>query len=221
MKPILKVKQLEEADRLLLRRKLSHLAGLTYLLLLFHASSLYGVWKVSLALTSFVLSASAFYTAYEILRVEGKPLRRLQRLWRLLGSPEGETVQEYWNACWFGLSITLTLLISLLLGDLSLTYIAGSAVILGDGFSGLTGYFLGKHRIAFNPSKTLEGAVAGFLAAFLGGFLFTGNPMLSLLGALAGSAVELYPSKLPDNLTITLTVTLILLLAKILGGIFP
>jgi dolichol kinase len=207
-----------EDRNLLLRRKTVHLAGLVYILIIFSSSQVYGFYFASLAMATIVMFTLAFYTGYELLRLRGYTVGFLAGLWKMLGSPESVTVPEYWGACWFGLSMCFSSALSVLTGYPEIFYIAACAAVLGDGFSGLTGFFIGKTSFPFNPVKTIEGFLAGFFATLIGSWLLTGCFTLSLLGALSGSAVELYPSRLPDNLTIPLTVTAVVAIT-VLGGI--
>jgi dolichol kinase/phosphoserine phosphatase len=82
---------------------------------------------------------------------------------------------------------------------------------LGDSASAFIGRKFGRTLLPFNKNKTLEGSIAGFLAAFLGATLFL-NPVHSLIASLIGMAIEAVPSPINDNITIPLSSGLILLL---------
>jgi len=89
----------------------------------------------------------------------------------------------------------------------------------GDGFSGLIGVIFGKKKLKYNPDKTLEGFLAGFISSSTGMILIylllrnrfpqTLNPneiffMIFLL-SFSTSFVETLPFKINDNITVPIT----------------
>ncbi len=82
--------------------------------------------------------------------------------------------------------------------------VACAAIIilaLGDSFSTLTGKRFGRHKIFYNPDKSVEGSIGGLVPAFIGAMVFV-SPETALLGAFTGMAVESLPLKIDDNITI-------------------
>ncbi len=83
------------------------------------------------------------------------------------------------------------------------TVVGVLVLAVGDGFSGLVGYHLGRRRLFYNPSKSVEGSFA-----FLIGSLLTLYPLTDFQTALKvsvlGTIVESLPVKVDDNLIIPL-----------------
>ncbi|WP_461829870.1 diacylglycerol/polyprenol kinase family protein [Aquifex sp.] len=79
---------------------------------------------------------------------------------------------------------------------------------VGDAFSGMVGYYLGKRRLPYNPKKTLEGTLAFFISSFIALSLVT-EPSKALVISLISAVVESLPLKLDDNFTIPLISSLI------------
>ncbi len=74
---------------------------------------------------------------------------------------------------------------------------------VGDAFSGVVGYYLGKHPLPYNPAKTLEGSLAFLLSSFLVLLPFTGWTTALVVSVLC-SLAESLPLPLDDNLYIPL-----------------
>ncbi len=82
--------------------------------------------------------------------------------------------------------------------------VVGTVVLaVGDGFSGLVGYYLGRHRLFYNPQKTLEGQVS-FLVSSVLALSFLMDYSKALLIATATSFLEGFPLRWDDNLTLPL-----------------
>lgn len=93
---------------------------------------------------------------------------------------------------------------SLMAASLYAKPIAAAAIVilaLGDSFSTLVGRPFGKTKLIHNPKKSLEGSIAGFVAAFAGA-LFIASPKIAFIGALSGMVVESIDSPVDDNFTI-------------------
>ncbi len=75
-------------------------------------------------------------------------------------------------------------------------------LIVGDGVAGLVGKTWGKHRFAFG--KSWEGTLSCYAANLVVGLLVFRSLPPALLGAFLGTAVELLPLPLDDNLAIPL-----------------
>ncbi len=90
--------------------------------------------------------------------------------------------------------------------------VAGSALALGDGFSGLVGKRYGKLRPSFLKGKSVEGSLSFFVATVAGSFLSIWGldlmnstdsvVVLILLGSLVGMVVEVFSAGGLDNITV-------------------
>ena len=87
----------------------------------------------------------------------------------------------------------------LLFGKLSVYGIITLAV--GDAFSGIVGYYVGKRRLPYNSKKTLEGTLAFFLSSLLALSVITSFKKAVIISA-TSALVESLPLKLDDNFTI-------------------
>ncbi len=94
-------------------------------------------------------------------------------------------------------------LFSLLLFSSNINVVCASILILaiGDSVSTLIGKKFGRSKIFYNPAKSLEGSISGFVFAFLGAATQINLPT-AFIGALAGMLVESLPVKINDNLTV-------------------
>ncbi len=109
------------------------------------------------------------------------------------------------------LSIASLLLISLFFLP-SACYAAIVVLTVGDSIAGIAGRAFGKHGLP-GSKKTLEGTLAGFIAASAVGFLFAGP--LALAGAAAGMAAEAYAHRL-ENLSVALAAFLAMAVLSLL-----
>ncbi|ADE36898.1 diacylglycerol/polyprenol kinase family protein [Methanohalophilus mahii] len=73
--------------------------------------------------------------------------------------------------------------ISLLLFPISIVYASIAITAMGDGIATISGKKIGKHKLPYSKSKSVEGTITGSIAAFLGAALF-----VSFLQALVASA---------------------------------
>ncbi len=92
--------------------------------------------------------------------------------------------------------------------------VAATIVILafGDSVSTLIGKNFGRHKIPYNKMKSIEGSVAGAIAALLGAMLFV-NLQIAVVGAFSGMLVDSLPLSFDDNITIPVFSGLIMSLA--------
>ncbi len=87
--------------------------------------------------------------------------------------------------------------------------VAGVIVLaVGDGFSTLVGYHIGRRKLFYNPSKSIEGLTAFFIASFIALLLYTETHKALLVSAFS-SIVESLPLRIDDNFTVPLTGSLI------------
>ncbi|MCC7430653.1 hypothetical protein IT568_07415 [bacterium] len=84
---------------------------------------------------------------------------------------------------------------------------------VSDSFSALVGKRFGKTKIF--RQKSLEGSFAFFVSAFFVVFAFPESSFLpALASAFVGTLVELYTTKIDDNLTVPLAVCTVLFLLQ-------
>jgi len=172
-----------------LRRKLFHIISV---LLLTIPVSFFPFWlNVLLFLLGITLNllvifkVSLFYEVFEIfikLFEREKNFRNpgIQSLWALLG--------VFLSYLLFGKEAIYGIIV----------------LALGDGFSGLIGFYFGNKKLPYNESKTLEGSLAFFTASFLG-LLFLTDTFKAFVIAIVCAFLESLPLKLDDNFSIPLT----------------
>ena len=76
-----------------------------------------------------------------------------------------------------------------------------SILTLGDGLSSVVGMRLGRHRICYNQSKTLEGSTTCFLACILSTLIFV-SPLIAFAGSITGTLTESFSSEPAENILI-------------------
>jgi dolichol kinase len=203
-----------------LRRKLTHTAGIILIPIIWIFNELFGLLNASMFAVAIIMFLMAIYVYYELLKISfGSSVKTLSAAWRKVGSPEFYGADEYWGACWLGIGLGVGVLLGSLTFDINLIYVMVCAVSLGDGFSGVVGVLFGKHKWNFNRRKSVEGTVAGFLLAFLGASLITRDPLLSSVGCFTGMLTEVLPWRASDNATVPIITMVALITMKILGGI--
>jgi dolichol kinase len=97
-----------------------------------------------------------------------------------------------------------SLLVLILFGS-NINIACASIIILalGDSFSTLAGKRYGRHKIFYNPEKSFEGSIGGFVPAFIGAMIFV-PPEVALFGAFMGMNVESLSLRIDDNISIPL-----------------
>ena len=149
-----------------------------------------------------IIAMLGLYALSEYLRVSGGGLPLFTSITRAATSEserEGVVSAPIWFALGTLLSITLFPPRHAMIGVLTLA--------VGDPVAALTGQFLGRHPNPLNRSKSIEGSLAGFIAASLACSLLT-NPLISVVGCFAGMVIEALPLPLNDNFTIPFLSTL-------------
>ena len=96
-------------------------------------------------------------------------------------------------------------LMTLLVFSFDFNIACASIMILaaGDSISTIFGKRFGRHQIPYNPGKSIEGTLAGTIAAF-GGASILVPPHLAVMGAFGGMVAESLPLKIDDNLLVPL-----------------
>jgi dolichol kinase len=178
------------------KRQLVHLSGafLPFYLLWIHR-----IWGgAHIALLTLLLSLVAGYLLSEAYR-RGYRLPFVASLIDETERPDARSTRPGRGAIRFFLGSFLALL--LYPERIEIVSAAILVLALGDSVSTLVGRPLGRHPLPYNPEKSWEGSVGGFLASLLGALFLVPSP-LALLGAFAGMLVESLPLPIDDNVTI-------------------
>jgi dolichol kinase len=159
---------------------------------------------VALAATFFVLTIELLSLSFGIrLPFWTQQLERVRRPYELFS--------------WASIGFLLTLIVLVWLSPLPVALAAAGMLAFGDGFSSLVGRAFGRTRIAWNPRKTWEGSIAGFVAGILGAYALvawlmwhTGESyparwlaLVFVVGAAAAMFAESWP-RYEDNVTVPL-----------------
>jgi len=81
------------------------------------------------------------------------------------------------------------ILVTLLLFPRNIVYASVAIVTLGDSVATIVGVLIGKHKLPYSESKTVEGTLSGLAAAFGGALLFV-TPFQAFIGAAGGMLLE-------------------------------
>jgi len=110
--------------------------------------------------------------------------QRTSGVFRRLGRPGVQTMKLQ------GTILLLSgVLVTLLLFPRNIVYASVVIVAFGDSVATVVGLLIGKHRLPYSESKTVEGTLSGLAAAFGGALLFV-TPVQALLGAVGGMLIE-------------------------------
>jgi dolichol kinase len=202
-------------------RKGWHMAsGLAATPLLLYTNLLYAT-IVGLAATFFVLAIELLSLFYGIrLPFWTRQLERVRR-----------PTERF---SWASIGFLLTLVVLVWVCPMPVALAAAGMLAFGDGFSSLVGRTLGQTRIAWNPSKTWEGSIAGLAAGFIGGWLLvlwyevetgiTYDGRLLLVVFLIGATMAMLAESLPwfeDNVTVPASAGLAMWATWTLLGLAP
>ncbi len=107
-------------------------------------------------------------------------------------------------------------LTTLLIPDKSIARLAMVYLAVGDSAAAITGKTLGRHKL-LNGRKSVEGTLGGFLAnvavaLLLGAWQFGIPAPVALAGAFAASILELFPTRVDDNISLPVGCGLLMLL---------
>ena len=180
-----------------LRRKLAHFLGLSWVIVSYYVS----ITQTILLLGIFLIVVLV-HAAFHKYLVKIPLLGHLAGFLHSLSRHEERQAKIYYGAVYFFGS-----LIAVLYATQSLPIFRGAAVVLiiGDAFSAIIGKAFGKTELPYNPFKSLEGSIAGFVAASIATVFVLPIP-LAIFAALIGMFIESIPWDLNDNLTIPLGV---------------
>lgn len=178
-------------------RKIVHASSILIPLILLEHLGTYPV-------VALLLLAMTLYTGSEATRILGKSLPFFT--WFTHLNTTDTEASEFVDApLFYALGIILTLLIF----PRETASAAIAVLALGDSTSALTGSLTGKHKLPFSKDKTIEGSVAGLIAAYIAASYFL-SPSRALVAALSGTLAEALPTPFNDNLIIPLIVGLAL-----------
>lgn len=105
-------------------------------------------------------------------------------VFRRLGRPGIQTVKLQ------GTILLLSgVLVTLLFFPRDIVYASVAIVSFGDSVATVVGVLIGKHRLPYSESKTVEGTLSGLAAAFGGALLFV-TPFQAFVGATGGMFME-------------------------------
>ena len=94
---------------------------------------------------------------------------------------------------------------------MEISIISISVLCIYDSFATLIGSYFGKHKIFFNPRKSLEGTFFAFLITFFVIFAFF-DLKIAFLSSFFAMLTEILPIRVDDNLTIPFVVGIVLVL---------
>ena len=180
-----------------LRRKLSHLTGLAWVAVSYYITLNQSI----LILGIFFLIALMTAALYEYL-IRIPLFGNLIRFLHSTARPAEKSAKVYYGAVYFFGSLALILFAT---QSLKIFRAAAVVLIIGDSLSAVVGKAIGKHELPYNPYKSIEGTVAGFMGASIAAAFVLPIP-LAIFAAFIGMFVESIPWDLNDNLTIPLAV---------------
>src|ERR1022692_584301 len=144
-----------------------------------------------------LVALSIIYSASEYLRAKGRALPIINRITENAIRSEEKTSRFAFAP----LSLALGASASLLIFPTPINYASIVIVSIGDAVASTAGGAVGRSRIPYNSSKSIQGTVIGLVAAFAVSLLFV-SPILALVGSVVGMLVESLPLRVNDNITI-------------------
>lgn len=81
------------------------------------------------------------------------------------------------------------IVLSLILFPREIVYASIAVVGFGDSVATIAGVTLGKHKLPYSEQKTVEGTLAGIIAAFIAAVVFV-TPAQALVGSAGGMLLE-------------------------------
>ena len=145
-----------------------------------------------------LILAIILYTVSETSRLNGKKIP-IFTWFTGINTTKTEASEFVTSPLFFALGLMLPLI--LFPRDIAFASIA--VLTLGDSFAAIIGMSLGKHTLSLNREKTVEGTLAGFLAAFIGASVFL-PPTMAFIAAFSGMITEALPTPVNDNLLVPL-----------------
>ncbi|HUX98085.1 MAG TPA: hypothetical protein VMV49_00905 [Candidatus Deferrimicrobium sp.] len=159
-----------------------------------------------------------FYVKKQIYSVFTKTLIFIGRLDRKQDTAAPPTAKPFYPTLWLVAGIAIIGLFGQMIAIAAIITFA-----FGDSFSTIIGERIGKHKLFYNKTKSVEGTIAFFIFTFLLilGFYFLGGYFYwlpALISALTGSLIESFiPSNywLDDNFAVPVGVGLVLYLTRV------
>lgn len=140
---------------------------------------------------------SVIYLVSEYLRTRGGTLPIIDRITQK-AIRSGEKSSQFVFAPLF---LALGVAASLLIFPTPINYASIAIVSVGDTAAASAAGVVGKSKIPYNTSKSIQGTTIGTGAAFLVSLLFV-SPILALVGSVVGMLVESLPVRVNDNVTV-------------------
>jgi dolichol kinase len=177
------------------RRQLIHMSGFVIALYIPWANTSWG----------FIYLALSLFIAVLLLYIVSLAYRRNRRVpgvaWLIDISERREVIEH--SPAKGAIMFLLGTALAVILFDAFTAAAAVTVLALGDSVSTLVGRKYGSIELPYNAKKSLQGSLAGFVAAFLGASLIV-PPLAALLAAFGGMLGESLPLKIDDNLVIPL-----------------
>ncbi len=104
-----------------------------------------------------------------------------------------------------GLWANIGILLTYLIFDKEITILAVLILAVGDGLSGIVGFYLGRCKLPLTKGKTVEGTLAFLFSAFILTYSFF-DFKTALAVSITSTIVELFFDIPDDNMTVPLSV---------------
>jgi dolichol kinase len=157
---------------------------------------------------------SIIYSISEYLRSKGRTFPIINRITEN-AIRSGERTSAFAFA---PLSLALGVSASLLIFPTPINYASIVIVCVDDVVASTAGGAVGRNRIPYNSSKSVQGTILGMVTAFVVSLLFV-SPILALTGSVVGMLVESLPLRLNDNITIPILAGIAMVAVRISGVI--
>jgi len=187
------------------KRKFIHVFALSYIIVYYLSSKLYGHFIGLLTLTSILI----FFLILEFFRLKLKfKIPFFHIFWR----------DKEKNKLGGHIFFITGAIISFALFDFDIALTVMLMTIFGDMAAALVGIRFGKHWLNTIPDRAWEGIIAEFLVDFIIAFLILNNVLLSLSMAIVATFVETVFIKIDDNLSIPIFSGVVGYLIRFLKG---
>jgi dolichol kinase len=142
-------------------------------------------------------SGTIFYAAAETARMHGYSVVLVSRLTMLAARP-----RDLGHFILGPVTLGIGAMAGLLLYPDPAASIAIYALAFGDGIASFAGKLIGSVEVPLTNGKTVEGAIACFVAVFLATYAVVGRSEIAGTVAAAAALVELLPTRDMDNIVL-------------------
>ena len=150
---------------------------------------------------AFLLTGTACYAVFEILRLKGINIPLVSVLTNMSSRP-----RDRGHFIWSPVTLGMGAFFSFLIFPHLTAAIAVYAMAFGDGLAGLVGKLFGRLKPRFLFGKSVEGSLACCAAVLLCSWLLTSDLKISLIAAITAMLTEALPLGDFDNLALPLVV---------------